>query len=219
MTDQLERDLQQLFHAEADRAPAATGMAERVRRRVIERRRRVAVSAGAAVLVAASVGGIAIFVDREGADPTSRVSDRPGDGDAVEDAKGPLAGGGMSCVEDYSPAAVAGRAFAFDGTITAIGPGTTDRNGVELGYAGVTFSVNEWFAGGSGPTVQVDLASTQGDSIATMERVDFEVGTRLLISGEPRWGGAPLDDAIAWGCGFSRYYDDATAARWRAAVR
>lgn len=46
----------------------------------------------------------------------------------------------------------------------------------------------------------------------------YGVGTRLLVSGGPRWGGPPLRDAIAWGCGFTRYYDPQTAADWAAAT-
>jgi len=46
----------------------------------------------------------------------------------------------------------------------------------------------------------------------------YEVGTRLLVSGAPRWGGAPLDAAIAWPCGFTRSYDPQTAAEWAAAT-
>lgn len=43
----------------------------------------------------------------------------------------------------------------------------------------------------------------------------YGVGTRLLVSGEPRWGGTdPLRDAFAWGCGFTRYYDAQAATDW-----
>jgi hypothetical protein len=42
----------------------------------------------------------------------------------------------------------------------------------------------------------------------------YAVGTRLLISGESRWG-AGLSDAVAWGCGFSRYHSTAEASEWR----
>jgi hypothetical protein len=45
----------------------------------------------------------------------------------------------------------------------------------------------------------------------------YGIGNRLLVSGMPRRGGAALTDAIAWGCGFTRYYDKATADSWRAA--
>jgi hypothetical protein len=72
---------------------------------------------------------------------------------------------------------------------------------------------------GSGPTVTVDITPPQaGRSIDMSELVPaYGVGTRLLVSGAPRWGGSALTDAIAWGCGFTRYYDEATANSWRAA--
>jgi hypothetical protein len=34
----------------------------------------------------------------------------------------------------------------------------------------------------------------------------YAVGTRLLVSGE---------DQIVWACGFTRYFDEETAAAWR----
>jgi hypothetical protein len=121
-----------------------------------------------------------------------------------------------SCAESYSPAAVANRAFAFDGTVTSIGPGTTNRpDRGALHYAAVTFSVNEWFAGGSTSDVTVDMALPMAFSHSPPPRSSYAVGTRLLVSGEPRWGGAPLTDAIGWGCGFTRYYDPTTAQSWR----
>jgi hypothetical protein len=129
---------------------------------------------------------------------------------------GPVRGGAGSCVEPYSPAAVGDRAFAFDGTVTAIGPGNTDRPGKgALHDAAVSFSVNEWFDGGRAPNVTVDLPPPIVFSHSEAPGWSYEVGARLLVSGEPRWGGAPLNDAVGWGCGFTRYYDPATAASWR----
>jgi hypothetical protein len=43
----------------------------------------------------------------------------------------------------------------------------------------------------------------------------YGAGSRLLVSGEARWGGSPLEHPIAWGCGFSRNYDPETATTWR----
>jgi hypothetical protein len=43
-------------------------------------------------------------------------------------------------------------------------------------------------------------------------------GQRLLVSGEPRWGGEPLDDAIAWECGFTTSFTDAAAEECEAAL-
>jgi hypothetical protein len=142
------------------------------------------------------------------------------DGDADEASPAPTtgpstsvplgAGAAASCVETYSSGALAGRAFAFDGTVTNIG---TVEN---LLYVEVTFEVNEWFKGDGPPEVIVEMfppamATSAGNS-------EYAVGSRLLVAGEPRWGGAPLEDPIAWYCGFTRSYDDTTAADWRAAL-
>jgi hypothetical protein len=150
------------------------------------------------------------------------------DGDAGEASPTPTtgpatsvpigAGAAASCVETYSSGALAGRAFAFDGTVTNIG---TVEN---LLYVEVTFEVNEWFKGDGPPEVIVEMFPPAGAASATTSAVtsagsaDYAVGSRLLVAGEPRWGGAPLEDPIAWYCGFTRTYDDTTASDWRAAL-
>ena len=126
-------------------------------------------------------------------------------------------GATADCVETYSPAAVASRSFAFDGTVVAIGPALSNRSGPPLPLAGVTFRVNEWFRGATGGAVTVDLAAPA--TVSSDPLPAYGVGTRLLVSGEPRWGGAPLDAAIAWSCGFTRNYDPDTAAQWADATR
>jgi hypothetical protein len=120
-----------------------------------------------------------------------------------------------SCVEAYSPAAVSGRGFAFDGRVTAIGVGSTDRPGEgHLGYAGVTFAVRHWFVRDDGSSITIDMAPPSGGARLEETPPTYEVGTRLLVSGESRWGGPGLEDALAWGCGFTRYYDAETAKEW-----
>lgn len=135
---------------------------------------------------------------------------------------GPLGEGGAaatSCVEGYSMSTLPKRAFAFDGTINGIGPGGTNRpDKGRLETAAVTFTVNEWFKGGTARTITVDLMAPPS-RLDDSETPAYEAGTRLLVSGEPRWGGAALDDAIAWSCGgFTRYYEPSVAADWRAAT-
>jgi hypothetical protein len=91
-----------------------------------------------------------------------------------------------------------------------------DRSGFgKLHYAAVTFSVDEWFQGGSEPTITVDM---QPPIFVGEGSPSYGVGTRLLVSGEPRWGGKPLDDAIVWGCGFTRCYTPQTADAWHEAA-
>lgn len=139
-------------------------------------------------------------------------SDPAGSSIPTAGRSGPLPGGKTaSCVESYAPKAVAGRAFAFDGVVVAVGRSVSDRgDDADLGLQGVTFEVREWFSGSRADTVTVDL---QAPGSA------YGVGSRLLVSGEARWGGSPLDAPIAWGCGFSRYHDPETAKAWRDAVR
>ena len=141
--------------------------------------------------------------------------------DPTADRTGPLPdGGAVSCVETYAPGAVSKRAFAFDGVVVDVGPSVSDRGDEgDLGLPGVTFEVREWFSGGRGDTVTVDVQSTTTNSADPSEPGDaYGVGSRLLVSGEARWGGSSLEAPIAWGCGFSRYHDEETAKAWRDAL-
>lgn len=128
-------------------------------------------------------------------------------------------GARASCSEGYNVKTIDSRDFAFDGTITNIGPGGTNKpDKGTLATAAVTFQVNEWFKGGTSTSLTVDLMSPT-NNIVEDETPAYEQGTRLLVSGEPRWGGEPLTDAIAWSCGgFTRYYEAAVADEWRQAT-
>ncbi|MEU8609322.1 hypothetical protein AB0C29_15100 [Actinoplanes sp. NPDC048791] len=216
MTDQLERELRLLFAEDADRAPVPVALTAGARQRVRQARRsRFAWGAGALVAasVAAVVGAGALIdpppAERTAAPPLPASSAAQRTGALPDAANGSCAGG-------YSPREVARRAFAFDGTVTAIGPVDPDRVHAVRGYVGVTFTVNEWFSGGSGPTVTIAMSPPLG-GLAAMGYGPpaYGIGTRLLVSGEHRWGGTTTADAIAWGCGFTRYYDPTTADEWR----
>ncbi len=123
-------------------------------------------------------------------------------------ASGPTA---SSCVETYSTQTLTHRAFAFDGTITALGEPDD-----ELGTVAADFRVAEWLRGGSAAMVRLDLAAPGVAGVdAEGGASEYAVGTRLLVSGEPRRGGRPLTDAVAWSCGFTRTHDVATAEAWR----
>jgi hypothetical protein len=206
-------------------------------------RRRVRTRGAAVVMgaVAVAVTGVSVVVGvQPGApDPTvvaitarpgGRVSVSPPHARSAFRAKtrtGALADiGSMSCVNTYSPRTVADRAFAFDGTVVRIGPGATvGPAGGEIRYAAVTFRVNEWFRGGTSPEVTADMTppSTSGRDVDTRSDeqglTSYGIGSRLLVSGEPRWGGPALKDAVVFGCGFTRYYDKQTASAWRQAAR
>lgn len=120
-----------------------------------------------------------------------------------------------SCVEDYSVAAVADLAFAFDGTVVDIGESVTDRGDAgDLDYAGVTFEVHEWYVGDGPDTFTVDLAPPTEPRVTDVPP-SYGIGSRLLVSGQDRWDEGGFSDPIAWGCGFTRYHDEETAAEWR----
>jgi hypothetical protein len=118
----------------------------------------------------------------------------------------------MSCVEDYDVTTLVGRAFAFDGAVAAI---AEDRSSGDDPYIDVTFDVFDWFVG-DGPDI-VNVEMFPPGNRTSVGTANYEVGSRLLISGEPRWGGTPLEAPVAWMCGFSRTYDTDTAASWREA--
>lgn len=126
-----------------------------------------------------------------------------------------------SCVEQYSPDTLRNRAFAFDGTVVSIelrrDPKLQLEEEEDSRIPWVTFSVHRWYRGGSGDEVGVWVESLNIETSAGTIRGD--PGTRLLVAGEPRWGGAPLDDAIAWPCGFTQPYTPEAAAEWEAALR
>lgn len=168
------------------------------------------------ILTACGSGGSETTVSEEDTDDAP-VASAGSAGNSASDG-GPLPdGAGASCVEPYSPEAVQDRAFAFDGTVVDVGPSVSDRGDEgDVDLAGITFEVREWFAGGDADEVTVDLQSVSEGTAE--EDLPFQVGARLLVSGEPRWGAAPMDSPIAWGCGFSRYYDEQTAHAWRESI-
>ncbi|WP_436795044.1 hypothetical protein [Actinospongicola halichondriae] len=113
-----------------------------------------------------------------------------------------------SCVAAFSAETLRARSFAFDGTVATVEEAQDPKAPEpETGMLRVTFEVNEWFAGGDGDTADVWVPRA------------VVVGDRLLVSGEPRWGGDLLDDAIAWtGCGgFTSAYSPDDADLWRSA--
>ena len=123
-------------------------------------------------------------------------------------ASRPIGGDAASCVDEYNLATLAGRTWGFDGTVRSIAP--LVEGGVDTA---VEFDVHEWFGIEGPPTVTVDLVAPQVHS--SVEPPDYGVGTRLLVAGEPRWGGDPLDAPVAWSCGFTRTWDEHTASAWR----
>ena len=152
-----------------------------------------------------------------------------GNGSDTGEASGPTGAAGESsssssetstsalCVEVYSPETLSNRSFAFDGTVTAIETRTDPKlpEG-ENESQWLTFDVHEWYLGGSEPSVGVWVDGLNVET--TVGTITAEVGTRLLVAGEPRWGGRPLEDPLAWSCGFTQQWSEEAAAEWEAAT-
>ena len=123
-----------------------------------------------------------------------------------------------SCVEVYSPETLADRSFAFDGTVASIENRTDPK--LPAGQAEapwVWFVVHDWFKGGSGETVGIWMDGVNIETSAGTTSV--QEGTRLLVAGEPRWGGSePMADPLAWTCGFTQPWSEEAAAEWEAAT-
>jgi hypothetical protein len=231
MTSSAEQQLRDLFAAEAEVAPEAVGLTEGAQRRARHRRRVQTAWASGVVGVIAVAAGVLVTAGpgqqphrpplAAPAHPTTQAalpSAEAGDGPILQ---GPVPfGGAESSVEVYSPAAVAGRAFAFDGTVTAIGSSLSNPAGGPPDLVGVTFRVNKWFRGGTGDTMTVDWYPPGSYNSATNPSLtSYGIGSRLLVSGEPSLSGDAPDTPIAWTCGFTRYYDPQTAAEWATATR
>lgn len=230
MSSRTEQQLRDLFDLDAAQAPPAERLAAGARHRARRHRQvRLAQVVGVGLVVLLAAGTLSsthgwlppVGTVPQAAVPTASTGLRPAPIASAAGQVGPLReGNAAKCAQAYSPAAVSGRAFAFDGTVTDIGPAATHRAGGELDLVRVTFHVHQWFRGGATDVVTVDL--TPPDVISAEEAIGrggrtYGVGTRLLVSGEPRSGGLPLDNALAWGCGFTRYYSPSEAAQWAAA--
>lgn len=208
--------------------PPFTDVDFRARRRS---HRRIATIVTVPGVLAATVASAVLASDPPPSRPTAQApasspSTQPSaDANPTSTPPEPIAGHGAlpantsaSCVEPYDLTTLKRRAFAFDGTISRTVPmqPTADGGGPPPGYLTVTFIVHEWFRGGEQTTVTLDMF---GPTVSSAQQTSYSIGTRLLVSGQPRWGGSPLQAPIAWGCGFTRYYDQPTAASWRQTFR
>ena len=110
---------------------------------------------------------------------------------------GSIGTGSASCVEQYSPAALANRTFVFDGTVTGI---AGDK---------VTFAVNDGFRGVDGEAITLDAPGMTGTAITSAGGPDLTVGERYLVAG---------DATFVWACGFTQPFDATVAAEWSAAL-
>jgi hypothetical protein len=178
-------------------------------------RRWMAPAVAAAGVGAAVVGAVAVYQIPSSTIPVTGPSAQTSRAGSSATPSTPSQGVAASCVSGYTPAELRKRAFAFDGTVLTI---VRDPAGPIPSYL-VTLQVNEWFKPTDGAlrvTVRTYNPPQGSSNRVSIDFPDYTVGTRLLIAGEPQWGGTnPLKDAIAWGCGFSRAYNAADAVTWR----
>ncbi|WP_375426751.1 hypothetical protein [uncultured Friedmanniella sp.] len=180
------------------RVPAEEPVAA-VRGRLRQRAQRRRGLAALAIAGVVAVVGVGIHI---GAGPSSA-----GGADASGAAAAPPTGalradtGGLaqSCAVGYTPQTLGQREWAADATVTRIGGGS--------GTVTVDLAVHTWFRGGSGDSLEVRLPSPRAESEDEPPR--YAVDTRLLLSGSRSNGGWQPS-----ACGFTRYYDDHTAAVW-----
>jgi hypothetical protein len=147
-----------------------------------QRARRTPLALGVGALTLAAVAAVAVLVNST----------------ATPEPSGQPAPGIGFCVERYSPETLAGRDFAFDGTVTAIGGDSA------------TFAVNEAFRGDLGDSITLEAAGMTGTSVTSGGGPSLAQGGRYLVAG---------DDRFVWACGFTQPYDEAVAAEWAEATR
>lgn len=217
MRDQLEDELRLLLAEDADRAPTSVKLLPQVKVIVRQRRHRARLKWVGASAAAVTAAGLTAAILTGALDHSP--GDRPGLSAEVVSGHGALPGDEQgSCAKEYSPSEVAQRAFAFSGTVRSIGPSRTNRDGMAMPLVSATFHVDQWFKGGAGQTVIIDIVDPKGPVRTSDDSPSYSIGTRLLVSGEHRWDVGDPNDLLAWSCGFTRYYDTATAQSWRAAM-
>ena len=152
-------------------------------RKVPWRTRTIGALAGAGAAIAVGIAALAFAFGTGGTRPGVVPGTSVGPGSAM-------------CVEQYSPATLTRRAFAFDGTVTAI---DGDR---------VTFTVNHAYRAAAGPTITLVATGMTGTAITSAGGPNLSVGQRYLVAGEAEF---------VWACGFTQPWDAAVAADWAAA--
>ncbi len=168
-------------------------------------------------LLAAAMLAVTAMGCGTGGNTEAEDAEREPLGSEAEDSVAISTDAETSCVETYDRTTLDSRAFAFDGTVTNIG----DRVGAGDDYLEVTFEVHEWFRGAGPSEIAVQMwppAEVSSVEVSSVEMTTYETGTRLLVAGEPRWDGEPLESPVAWACGFTRTHSDEVADTWRAVL-
>lgn len=173
--------------------PTPAGMAPQIRSNIVRRRHFARTRIGVALVAClAIVLGVGVWQVVRLALPEVPVTTSSG-------RTGPIASSlPASCAFEYNSKTLAAREWAVDATVS----------GLEIhgDAADATLQVHQWYQGGSGREVEARMPSPLLQEDAPPA---YGIGTRLLISGD-RDGTVYL----GWACGFSRYYDQKTAAAW-----
>jgi hypothetical protein len=211
VSEQWEAHLRDVFREDAAGAPEVDALAETVitRARRERRHRMVWMSGVAAAAVGVSMAGLSVSGVPVGHQAGPVVASDSTVRSVSQWRTGPVPDSGTTdCEQPSSVAAIANRSFGFDGTVTSVNepPRTSDDTPTQ--YATVTFTVHEWFRGGDAASASVTMtAPLRPGEVRGEDGPAYGVGSRLLVSGEPH--GASL---AAWSCGYTRYYDAASAA-------
>ena len=162
-------------------------------------RRTFVIAAAAAVVVTIGVVSAVAFIDgseppREPIVAAPTDSQGPGTGATQPPIIDP---GMMQCVE-LTVETLAMVETAFDGTVTEANEDQTE----------VTFSVNRWYRGGGGDTVELEGWGKDSEVILHGTDLDLSVGRRALIT---------ADRGKISACGFSMPYTEENAAMFEEA--
>jgi hypothetical protein len=115
---------------------------------------------------------------------------------------GDIGPGTARCVEGFSVENLAGRGFAFDGTIIDVATVGDPGADVGAGLTEVTFRVHHWYKGGSADEAVLKTYEQPGVITSVDGGLELTPGTRLLVSG---------DADYLWPCGFTVPYTEASA--------
>jgi hypothetical protein len=219
MSSPTEQQLRELFAADAAGAPSAGDLAALALHRVRQRRRVRRTVASGLIAALVVVGGSAVVWGPLGS-ASSPAAAPTGVGALPGDATGDCTG---YTLDRFTERLTEPGFFALDGTVTAVEPGADLSPEMPTQYSTVTFRVGTWFHGGSGDTVEVFLDPPGSEDSDVRS---YGVGTRLLVSGvlgdtaRPSGTMTATEDMGFFGfsCGYSRYYDEQTAADWAAAT-
>lgn len=229
--DEVELALMAMLSSDALSAPGMDGdrareVAAHARRRDrLRQRTRVGLGFAAAVVCAAIVGMAVLFHEPLGGSGVPAAIESDPETSLGEEVSGPVVGldtVGTAC-KIYTPVNVMTiGGFAFDGTVTDIGGPLMieDPDGGSMPVVAATFDVHQWFTGRPERDNGTALVHVPVGGSIDPGPPPIAVDDRLLVSGSTGGPDSVIEGRwIAFGCGFTRHYDPATAQEWQQAAR